>query len=134
MILVDSSVWIDFFRDIPAWHVAHLKELLRDDDVLVGDLVLAEILQGYRSERQAREVENLLSALAIVEIGGPATAIQAARNYRALRASGITVRSTIDTLIATHCINNGLILLHNDRDFLPFERRLGLKAIQQAVH
>lgn len=134
MILVDSSVWIDFLRDVHTWQTSRLETLLLGDEVLLGDLVLLEILQGYSSERQASRVETRLAQLATIEIGGRSLALEAAGNYRLLRRRGITVRSTIDTLIATRCIKDGITLLHCDRDFLPFERELGLSVVQQVMH
>jgi hypothetical protein len=134
MILVDSSVWIDFFRNVSTWQTSRLEELLGDDQVLMGDLILLEILQGYSSEDEASRVEKLLEPLDTISIGGRGVALEAARNYRLLRRSGVTVRSTIDTLIATRCISDGLTLLHNDRDFLPFERALGLSVVKQVTH
>ena len=126
MILVDSSVWIDFLRDLPTWQTGRLEELMRTDEVVMGDLILAEILQGYRTEREAGRVETLFQRLDTISIGGVSLARAAAGNYRFLRRNGITVRSTIDTLIATRCIADGFTLLHSDRDFDPFERELGL--------
>ena len=134
MILADSSVWIDFLRSLQTWQTFRLKELLASEEVLMGDLILLEILQGYKSDREAGRVETLLKPLDVIEIGGRSLVLEAARNYRLLRRSGITVRSTIDTLIATRCIADGLILLHGDRDFLPFERELGLSVERQATH
>jgi hypothetical protein len=134
MILADSSVWIDFLRDNQTWAVGHLKELLRGGNILMGDLILVEILQGYRSEREARLIESFLAPLETIEIASQAIAFHAARNYRTLRASGFTVRSTVDALIATRCISDGITLLHSDRDFLPFERELGLSVVKQVTH
>jgi hypothetical protein len=134
MILADTSVWIDFLRSLQTWQAFRLKELLASEEVLMGDLILLEILQGYASEREAGRIETLLKPLDLIEIGGRSLVLEAARNYRLLRRSGITVRSTIDTLIATRCIADGLTLLHSDRDFLPFERELGLSVVRQATH
>lgn len=127
MILVDSSVWIDYFRDLTTPQSDRLDALLGREELAIGDLILAEVLQGFRSETGFREAKRLLTRLTVVEVGGQSIAIQAARNYWALRARGITVRKTIDTLIATRCIESGLTLLHADRDFEPFETYLGLR-------
>jgi hypothetical protein len=128
VILVDSSVWIDYFRGVTTPQVERLDELLGSDIVATGDLMLTEVLQGFRSDRDFNEARKLLTSLVIVEIGGRDVSIQAARNFRALRALGVTVRKTIDALIATRCIESQLTLLYSDRDFDPFVRHLGLRS------
>lgn len=128
MILVDSSVWIDYFRGTQTAQTEKLDDLLRSEPIAVGDLILTEVLQGFGSERDFNEAKRLLTALRIVEIGGQDVAIQAARNFRILRGQGITVRKTIDTLIATRCIESGVSLLYSDRDFDPFVQHLGLRS------
>lgn len=127
MILVDSSVWIDYFRGSNSSAADRLDQLLQTEPVAIGDLILAEVLQGFSSEREFTEARKLLTALEVVTLGGEALAIEAARNHRRLRALGFTVRKTIDTLIATWCIENDGVLLHNDRDFDAFEMHLGLR-------
>lgn len=129
MIVVDSSVWIDFFRGTAGDPCDKLKELLKSQQVLVGDLIVVETLQGFNVEKEFNNALTLMSMLPAVEIGGFDVAVQAARNYRLLRTLGITVRKTIDSLIATRCILDGLELLHNDRDFDPFVKHLGLKSV-----
>ena len=129
MILVDSSVWIDFFNGTPTPQTNTLDTLLASEPVAIGDLILAEVLQGFRSERAFNEARSLLGALELVVLGGADIAIEAARNFRRLRAKGVTVRKTVDTFIATRCIVSNLVLLHNDRDFDPFERHLGLRIV-----
>ncbi|AJR26838.1 MULTISPECIES: type II toxin-antitoxin system VapC family toxin [Sphingobium] len=129
MILVDSSVWIDFFRGTPSRETDILDELLGQEPLLIGDLVLAEVLQGFSADRDFKHAYRLLGSLELIEIGGREIALQAARNFRSLRARGITVRKTIDTLIATRCIEAGINLLHNDQDFDPFTEHLGLNSI-----
>jgi len=126
LILVDASVWIDFFGNRRTRETAHLDALLAGDEIAVGDLTLTEMLQGIRNQHQFERTLFLLHALPVVEIAGRALAIKAASNYRALRARGITVRGTIDTLIATRCIEDGHALLFSDRDFAPFVEHLGL--------
>ena len=126
MILVDSSVWIDYFRGIATPESDRLDSLLGVEPLAIGDLILAEVLQGFSSERDFNQVRKDLDAFTRVELGGKEIAIQAARNFRALRGLGVTVRKTIDTLIATRCIESGYTLLHSDRDFDPFEKHLGL--------
>lgn len=126
MIVVDSSVWIDFLNGRNAPHVRRLRALLGMEEIVVGDLMLCEVLQGLDSERAAREVEALLRRFEIVSMAGDAIATIAARNFRSLRRRGITVRKTIDLLIGTWCIENRRPLLHNDSDFRPMARYLGL--------
>lgn len=126
MILVDSSVWIDYFRGIPTPQTDRLDALLPTKLLLMGDLILAEVLQGFSSERDFNQAKALLMALPISTLAGADIALQAARNFRQLRALGVTVRKTIDTVIATHCIENGISLLYSDRDFDPFVEHLGL--------
>lgn len=127
MILVDSSVWIDYFRSADTPQVALLDSLLGRTPLAVGDLIAAEVLQGVRDERAFRLVKKTLNAFDHIDLAGYDLAVKASENYRLLRAMGITIRKTIDTLIATRCIENGLTLLHADRDFLPFVQHLGLK-------
>ena len=126
MIVVDSSVWIDFLNGRNAPHVRRLRALLGTDEIIVGDLMLCEVLQGLESERAAREVEALLRRFEIASMAGDAIAVAAARNFRSLRRRGITVRKTIDLLIGTWCVENRRPLLHNDGDFQPMARHLGL--------
>lgn len=128
MILVDSSVWIDFFRGTVTPQTERLDALLGAEPLVVGDLVLAEVLQGFSSERDFNRARQLLTALDVVELGGQEIAIQAARNFRTLRARGVTIRKTIDTLIATRCIESDYSLLFSDRDFDPFVEYLGLRS------
>ncbi len=129
MILVDSSVWIDFFRGVPSPQADKLDTLLGNEPLLIGDLILTEVLQGFTRERDFNHAHRLLGTLDVIEIGGRDIAIQAARNFRVLRALGVTVRKTIDTLIATRCIESGFALLHSDHDFEPFQEHLGLQTI-----
>jgi predicted nucleic acid-binding protein len=126
LIVVDSSVWIDFLNGRNAPHVRRLRAVLGTDEVIVGDLMLCEVLQGLGSERAAREVEALLRRFEIVPMAGEEIAVIAARNFRSLRKRGITVRKTIDLLIGAWCIENRRPLLHNDSDFRPMARHLGL--------
>ena len=126
MIVVDSGVWIDFLNGRNTRPVAALKLALGKDEILVGDLMLCEVLQGLENDRAAAQVEGLLRRFQIVPMVGEAIAVQAARNYRALRRQGVTVRKTIDLLIGTWCIENRRPLLHDDRDFRPMAQYLGL--------
>ncbi|HEY3642163.1 MAG TPA: PIN domain nuclease [Xanthobacteraceae bacterium] len=126
MIVVDIGVWIDFLngRNVP--HVGRLRAVLGTAEIIVGDLMLCEVLQGLDSEPAAREVEALLRRFEIVQMAGETIASIAARNFRSLRRRGITVRKTIDLLIGTWCIENRRPLLHNDSDFHLMARHLGL--------
>ena len=133
MILVDSSVWIDYFRGMATAQADMLDALLGSEPLAIGDLILVEVLQGFASDRDFNQARKLLASLTMIDIGGKDVAIQAARNYRALRVRGVTVRKTIDTLIATRCIENRLPLLYSDRDFDPFVEHLGLRAALPAV-
>jgi len=130
LIVVDSSVWIDFLNGTDAPHVRTLDSCLGTGEIIVGDLMLCEVLQGLESERAAREVEAFLRPFAIVPMAGEAIAVAAARNFRYLRGRGITIGKTIDLLIGTWCIENRVPLLHNDSDFRPMARHLGLGEVQ----
>lgn len=127
MILVDSSAWIDYFtrKNTPA--ADRLDELLEDELVAIGDLMLTEVLQGFRSDSDYRQARTLLLSLSVLNLLDTETALKSAANFRALRKKGITVRKTIDAIIATYCIENGLPLLHSDKDFEPFQTHLGLR-------
>jgi predicted nucleic acid-binding protein len=127
LILVDSSVWIDYFKGAITTQTDKLDELLGYEPLAIGDLILTEVLQGFGEERSFNKARNLLLSLQFVELGGQEIAIQAAKNYRTLRKLGVTIRKTVDTVIATRCIESGYDLLHSDRDFDPFVRYLGLR-------
>ncbi|HLW72045.1 MAG TPA: PIN domain nuclease [Candidatus Binataceae bacterium] len=127
MKLVDSSVWIDYFNARATPETDLLDRLLSTERLLIGDLILTEVLQGFRSDADLSRAQGLLAALEFRPLAGREIAIAAAQNFRSLRAIGVTVRNTIDTLIATFCIAEGHELLHNDRDFDPFERHLALR-------
>jgi predicted nucleic acid-binding protein len=127
LILVDSSVWIDYFNGTFTPQTDKLDSLLGRELLAIGDLILTEVLQGFADERDFHEARKMLTSLTVVELGGREIAIQAARNLRTLRNLGVTVRKTIDTVIATRCIESGYDLLHSDRDFDPFARHLGLR-------
>jgi len=128
MILVDSSVWIDFLHARSTPQTDYLKEALYHQRVLTADLVIAEVLQATKTERAFGIARDELLRLDIVTVGGPDIATQAAGHYRTLRDKGITVRKTIDTLIATRCIRDHIPLLFEDRDFVPFVDHLGLRS------
>lgn len=128
MILVDSSVWIDYFRGTATAQAEMLDGLLGQEPLLVGDLILVEALQGFGSDRDFNQAKKLLTSLTVVNLVDSEIAIQAAKNFRTLRALGITVRKTMDTLIATKCIQSRFTLLYSDRDFDPFVQHLELRS------
>jgi predicted nucleic acid-binding protein len=130
LILVDSSVWIDYFNGTATPQTEKLDSALGNEPLAIGDLMLTEVLQGFARERDFSEAKKLLSSLMVVELCGEEIAIQAARNFRTLRKLGVTIRKTIDTIIATRCIVDGYDLLHNDRDFEPFVAHLGLRVVE----
>lgn len=129
MILVDSSVWIDYFNGALTRQTDELDGLLGREPLAIGDLILTEVLQGFDDDRDFAKARRLLTSLTVVQIGGSDIAIAAAQNFRSLRKLGVTVRKTIDTMIATRCIESGYDLLHSDRDFEPFVQHLGLRVI-----
>lgn len=126
MIFVDSSVWIDYFRGVPTPQTDMLDDVLGVEFVCTGDVVLTEVLQGFAREREFNQALAFFGEMEVLEVGGRGLAVQAARNHRLLRTRGVTVRKTIDTLIATCCIEGGHELLYSDRDFDPFVKHLGL--------
>lgn len=133
MILVDSSVWIDYFRSADTPQAALLDSMLGRSQLAVGDLIAAEVLQGIRDEREYQWVKKTFEAFPHIDLCDYALALKASENYRVLRAKGITIRKTIDTLIATRCIDDGLTLLHADRDFAPFSEHLGLRVAYSEI-
>lgn len=129
MILVDSSVWIDYFNGVICPETNLLDGFLGKESILMGDLILSEVLQGFSNDKDFQEAQQLLSLLPFREMLGHQVAIRSAENYRLLRMKGITVRKTIDVMIGTFCIFNQLPLLHRDRDFDPMEKWLGLNTV-----
>ena len=129
MIVVDSSVWIDYFNGVGTRETALLDSVLGLEPVVIGDLILAEVLQGFRTDRDMRRARAALDALIFEPMVGRDIALASASNYRALRAKGVTVRKTIDMLIATFCMENKHALLHSDRDFDLIEEHLGLATL-----
>ncbi|MFQ5586826.1 MAG: PIN domain nuclease [Thermodesulfobacteriota bacterium] len=129
MILVDSSVWINYFNGIDTWQTELLDQLLKDVPILIGDLILVEVLQGLKGDKDFSKAKEALSILPFCQVGGYEVALLSARNYRKLRKRGITVRKTIDVIIGSYCILKKLPLLHDDRDFEPMVEHLSLKAI-----
>ena len=129
MILVDTSVWVDYFRGTDSPETATLDFLLGRQPLAIGDLILTEVLQGFSVDRDFRRVREMLLSLEVVELGGREAALRAARHYRQLRKRGVTVRKTMDALIASWCIGSGCELLHNDRDFDGYASHLGLRVV-----
>ena len=129
MILVDSSVWVDYFRGIVTPQTDKLDLLLGQEVLATGDLIVAEVLQGFDTDHEFKSAQRLLTLLLVVEMGGLEIALQTAKNCRVLRRRGVTIRKTIDTIIATRCIESGYELLHSNRDFDPFAAYLGLKVV-----
>jgi predicted nucleic acid-binding protein len=129
VILVDSSVWIAQLKGRSTPATVKLEDAAAREPLLVGDLIMLEVLQGARNEADAARIERALRQYAIVPLLGPDLAPKAARNYRRLRDLGITVRKTADIVIGTFCIENRHVLLHDDRDFEPMQKHLGLKAV-----
>ena len=127
MILVDSSVWIDFFNGVPTPETDRLDALLGQDDVATGDLILVEVLQGIRNDSDFRAVKRALSEFPSFDLLGRERAARVAMRYRRLRRNGVTIRKTIDVVIASFCVDEGIRLLFSDRDFLPMVKYLGLK-------
>jgi predicted nucleic acid-binding protein len=130
MIVVDTSVWIDHLNDIATPEVTELRYLVGREPILVGDLILCEVLQGLRSDREAAQVERALRRFHVASMLDADLAARAAQFYRQLRSKGITFRKTIDLIIATFCIERGHALLHADRDFEPIEQHLGLHVVR----
>ena len=127
MIFLDSTVLIDYFNGRKNWQVDALDAALGKELIVIGDYVLAEVLQGFKDDKDFHKAKTILLSFPCFDIGGKDIAIQSAKNYRLLRRKDLTVRKTIDAMIATFCIENKLQLLHNDKDFEPFEKYLKLK-------
>jgi len=122
-------VWIDYFKGTVTPETEKLDSLLGSEPLAIGDLILTEVLQGFAAERDFEQARKLLTSLTVVDLGGEDIAIQAARHFRVLRSLGVTVRKTIDVIIATRCIESDYELLHSDRDFDAFVKHLGLRSV-----
>ncbi|RMG63980.1 MAG: PIN domain nuclease [Bacteroidetes bacterium] len=129
MIIVDSSVWIPFFNGQDTRETQLLDKLLGQQPVAIGDLILAEVLQGFRHNKDYQQARTHLLALPCLDMGGKAVALQSADTYRQLRRQGITIRKTIDLLIGTYCIIHDHQLLHQDHDFAPLVTHFGLQEV-----
>lgn len=127
MIVADTSAWIDYVKGVEALHTNILDYELEHSRIITGDIIIAEFLQGFREDQDYDTAKRLMESLEYCDFLGKDNAIRAAQNYRRLRKNGITVRKTIDVIIATFCIENGFELIHNDRDFDPMEEYLGLR-------
>lgn len=129
MLVADTSVWVDYFNGVGNPQTDFLNTIMDSTPILIGDLILAEVLQGFRYDPDFEKVRRTLGKFMQESMVTPSLAVQSARNYRFLRQKGITVRKTIDSLIATYCIENDHQLLHNDSDFDGYEEHLGLQVI-----
>ena len=129
MIVVDSSVWIDYFNGRVTPQTDWLDSAIGSQYIVVGDLILTEVLQGFQSDIDFKTAEKLLLSFPVVEMVGKEKAVKSAETYRLLRKKGVTIRKTIDVMIGTFCIKNGYSLLHDDRDFDPLQKYLGLKVV-----
>jgi predicted nucleic acid-binding protein len=127
VILVDTSVWIDYFNGVENKQTESLDRILSEQSVLVGDIILTEILQGFDSDKEFRLAKQALEPLDCVHLGGKSLAIKAASNFRFLRSKGVTIRKTVDMLIGSWCIEHEVELLHNDKDFDQIATQLPLQ-------
>jgi hypothetical protein len=130
MIVVDSSIWIDYFNGETNRKTDWFDRALGTEPIIVGDIIVTEVLQGFQSDKDYKIAKQLLMEFPFMEMLGRELAIKSALNYRALRKNGVTVRKTIDVMIGTFCIENNFNLLHNDKDFIPLEKHLKLKVVK----
>lgn len=130
MILVHTTVWIDYFNGVQSWQVDALDSFLSEELVLIGDIILAEILQGFDKESDYKKAKEALDPFECMDLGGKKLAIKTADNFRYLRSKGVTIRKTVDMLIGTWCIESKVELLHNDKDFDQIALHLPLKVIR----
>jgi predicted nucleic acid-binding protein len=127
MIVADTSAWIDYFNGVLAPHTDRLDSDLETNIIIIGDLIIAELLQGFKTDKEYNTAKKIIENLEYRDFVGKEIATKTANNYRYVRKNGITVRKTIDVIIATFCIENEYQLIHNDKDFDPLEEHLGLK-------
>jgi predicted nucleic acid-binding protein len=130
MILVDSSIWIDYFKGTISKETNWLDESIGIEAIIMGDIILSEVLRGFQNEKDFKTAKKLLLEIPFMDMIGQELAIKSAVNYRTLRQKGITIRKTIDVMIGTFCIHNNIFLLHNDKDFVPLEKYLKLKVMK----
>jgi predicted nucleic acid-binding protein len=133
MIVVDSSVWIDFFNGRKTRQTDWLDSALGNTPLVMGDLILTEVLQGFQDDKDFKAAKDLLSGIPFMTMVGHDLALKSAAHYRTLRKKGVTVRKTIDVMIGTFCIHHQFHLLHDDRDFEPMVKHLGLKTVDQRL-
>ncbi len=133
MILVDSSVWIDYFNGRSTETTEYLEAALGNEELIIGDLILTEVLQGFKSDKDFDTAKDLLSSFDIHNLLNQTIAVKSANNFRMLRKKCLTVRKTIDVIIATYCIEHGIYLLQADKDFVPFVNHLGLRILPKSV-
>jgi predicted nucleic acid-binding protein len=133
MLVADTSIWIDYFNGVQNERVAVLDDALQLEEVAIGDLILFEVLQGFRTEHEVAAARSQLALCELFHMVSPELALRAAQCYRHFRRRGITIRSSIDCLIATAVIAGDHILLHNDRDFDHFEKHLGLRVMHPPI-
>lgn len=129
MVMIDTSVWIDYLSGKDSSKTNQLNYLLKNELICIGDIILLEVLQGIRFDKEFERVNKLFQNLITFNVLNTEIAYKAAQNYRYLRAKGITIRKSVDCIIATYCIENDIILLHNDKDFIPFSDNFKLKVI-----
>jgi hypothetical protein len=129
LIVVDSSVWIDYFNGKITPKTNWLDSALGNEPILIGDIILTEVLQGFQSDSDFKKAKSLLLSFHVVEMLGMEVALKSASNYRYLRKKGVTIRKTIDVIIGTFCIHNAFSLLHDDKDFTPLEKHLHLRVV-----
>jgi len=130
VIVVDSSVWIDYFTGTKNKQTDKLDEILGQEPVAIGDLILTEVLQGFRQDKDYNTARALFDELIVFDMLGKNRAIKSAENFRELKKKGVTIRKTVDVIIATFCIEQKLPLLFSDKDFKPFVKYLGLVAVR----
>jgi len=133
MIVADTSAWIDYLRGLMAPHTDLLDDALSLNRIIIGDVIITELLQGIKNDKEFAETKSIIYRLEYRDFVGKDIAYKTAQNYRKLRSLGITVRKTIDVIIGTFCIENDCELIHNDRDFDPMEKYLGLKVFRKLI-
>lgn len=133
MILVDSSVWIDYFNGNSTEATEYLEVALGREDLIIGDLILTEVLQGFKSDKDFDTAKDLLASFEVHHLLGEDIAVKSAENFRILRRKGLTIRKTIDVIIATYCIEHQISLLQADKDFTPFASHLGLRILPKSM-
>ena len=129
MILADTSIWIDFFNGKITPETNMLDKALAEGNVIIGDLILLEVLQGIKNDNEYKKTLKALETLDSFELFGKTMVLDCAKNFRKLRKKGLTIRKTADLIIATFCIKNKIPLLYSDRDFIPFSKHLGLVSV-----